>query len=115
MCLAQGHNTVTPVRLQPAAPRSGVKHSTTEPLRSLVHIISLVVTTLLESAKGRRMAVEIISRSIFVKVWDRAGIELVTPGTAVSHVTDCAMWLCVWFEALHPSQQLWSCRNGQFT
>ena len=25
---------MTPVRLEPAAPRSGVKHSTTEPLRS---------------------------------------------------------------------------------
>ena len=34
MCLAQGHNAVTPVRLEPAAPRSWVKHSTTEPLRS---------------------------------------------------------------------------------
>ena len=31
--LAQGHNAVTPVRLEPAAPRSRVKHSTTEPLR----------------------------------------------------------------------------------
>ena len=29
MCLAQGHNTVTPVRLEPVAPRSGV---TTLPL-----------------------------------------------------------------------------------
>ena len=29
MCFAQGHNAVTPVRLQPAAPRSQVKHSTT--------------------------------------------------------------------------------------
>ena len=35
MCLAQGHNAVKPVRLQPAAHRSRVKHSTTEPLRSL--------------------------------------------------------------------------------
>ena len=32
--LAQGHKAVTPVRLAPAAPRSQVKHSTTEPLRS---------------------------------------------------------------------------------
>ena len=32
--LAQGHNTVTPMRLEPAAPWSQVKHSTTEPLRS---------------------------------------------------------------------------------
>ena len=35
MCLAQGHNAVTSVRLKQAAPRSRVKHSTTEPLRSL--------------------------------------------------------------------------------
>ena len=34
MCLAQGHNAVTPVRLEPATPRSQVKYSTTEPLRS---------------------------------------------------------------------------------
>ena len=33
--LAQGHNTVMPVRLEPAAPLSRVKHSTTEPLCSL--------------------------------------------------------------------------------
>ena len=41
LCLAQGHNTVVTVRLEPAAPWSQVKHSTTEPLRShmlLVHI-----------------------------------------------------------------------------
>ena len=38
MCLAQGHNAVTPVRLEPAALRSRVKHSTTEPLRSHSHI-----------------------------------------------------------------------------
>ena len=29
MCLAQGHNTVMLVRLEPATPRSRVKHSTT--------------------------------------------------------------------------------------
>ena len=34
MCLAQGHNAVTPVRLKLATPLSRVKHSTTEPLRS---------------------------------------------------------------------------------
>ena len=33
--LAQGHNAVTPVRLEPAAPQSRVNHSYTEPLRSL--------------------------------------------------------------------------------
>ena len=37
MCLAQGHNAVTTVWLEPAAPR--VEHSTTESLRSLATII----------------------------------------------------------------------------
>ena len=42
------------------------------------------------------MTVEIISWSISTKVWDRAGIELATPGSEVRltsvarHVTDCA-------------------------
>ena len=36
MCLAQGHNAVMLVRLEPTTPRSGVKHSTTEPLQSLI-------------------------------------------------------------------------------
>ena len=35
MCLAQGHNAVTPVKLKSAAPPFRVKHSTTEPLGSL--------------------------------------------------------------------------------
>ena len=35
MCLAQGHNAVTLASLEFAAPRSRIKHSTTEPLRSL--------------------------------------------------------------------------------
>ena len=39
MCLAQGHNAVAPVRLEPAVLRSRVKHSTTEPLRSLHNIM----------------------------------------------------------------------------
>ena len=34
---------MTPVRLEPAAPRSRVKHSTNEPLRSLVIVVILVV------------------------------------------------------------------------
>ena len=39
MCLAQGHNAVSPVKLKPAAPLSRVKHSrsTTELLRTLRH------------------------------------------------------------------------------
>ena len=44
------------------------------------------------------MTVEIISSSNSTKVWDRAGIKLAAPGSAVRfpsfarHVTDCAMW-----------------------
>ena len=37
MCLALGHNGVTPVRLEPTALLSRVKNSTTEPLRSLIN------------------------------------------------------------------------------
>ena len=40
MYLAQGHNVVTPLRLEPTAIRSRVKHSTTEPLRS--HMLKLM-------------------------------------------------------------------------
>ena len=38
MCLAQGHNVVMPVRVEPATRRSRVKHSFTEPLRSQLYI-----------------------------------------------------------------------------
>ena len=46
MCLTQGHSTVMPMRLEPAAPRSRVKHSTTEPLRSLniVHMTLYILS-----------------------------------------------------------------------
>ena len=37
------------------------------------------------------MTVEIISRSISMKVWNGAGIKLATPGSAVGLATDCAM------------------------
>ena len=33
------------------------------------------------------MVVEIISRSIFTKIWDSAGVERATPGSAVRHVS----------------------------
>ena len=37
--LLKDHNTVTPVRLEPATLLSRVKHSTTEPLRSLIELL----------------------------------------------------------------------------
>ena len=42
--LLKGHSAVTPVRLEAAASRSRVKHSTTEPLRSLCDIIVKFLT-----------------------------------------------------------------------
>ena len=36
--LLKDHSTVTPVRLEPVAPRSRVKYSTTEPLRSFAEV-----------------------------------------------------------------------------
>ena len=44
MCLDQGHNPVKLVRLEPATPRSQDKHSTTKPLLSHGHIVSLCLT-----------------------------------------------------------------------
>ena len=50
------------------------------------------------------MTVEIISRSISMKVWDRAGIELTTPGSAVRcasvfrHLTDWATKMDLMYE-----------------
>ena len=43
MCLAQGHNAVTPVRFEPAGLWSRVKHSTTEPLRFSRDIGAIIV------------------------------------------------------------------------
>ena len=45
MCLSQRHNTVKPVRLEPVAPLSQVKHSTTEPLCSSceLHVLKNIV------------------------------------------------------------------------
>ena len=40
MCLAQGHNAVTLVNLEPVAPPSQFKLSTTEPLRSPVSAVT---------------------------------------------------------------------------
>ena len=37
MCLAQGYNTVTQVKLEPATPQSQDKHSTTEPTALLIN------------------------------------------------------------------------------
>ena len=65
MCLAQGHNAVTPVRLESAAPRSRVKHYTTEPLRSLLNMPTILVTKVMwEPAASESPIVQIGGRRI---------------------------------------------------
>ena len=53
MCLARGHNTVTPVRLEPEAPRSPVKHSTTEPRRSLYECLVCIILKCFQGFEGK--------------------------------------------------------------
>ena len=43
LTLLKDRHAVTPARLQPAAPRSRVKHSTTEPMRSLLIYVVLIL------------------------------------------------------------------------
>ena len=43
--LLNDHNAVMPVRLEPADPRSRVKHSTTEPLRSLKNGYKIIISS----------------------------------------------------------------------
>ena len=47
MCLAQGHNAMTTVRLKLVALRSRVKHSTTDSLRSPQAVPDMSLTRLL--------------------------------------------------------------------
>ena len=57
-CLAQGHNTVPLVRLEPATPRSQVKHSFTEPPHSCL----LYSKTCLKRPLKRRLKIVIQDR-----------------------------------------------------
>ena len=52
------------------------------------------------------MTVEIISWSISTKVWDRAGIELATPGSAVRHASKS---VCFQIES---NSHLWKTRTS---
>ena len=62
MCLAQEHNAVMPVRLEPTALLFWVKRSTTEPLRTLVSILFVNV-------KMPTNFLTFISRINFVPRW----------------------------------------------
>ena len=70
---------MTPVRLKQAAPQSRVKHSTTEPLRSPIRALRLVIEQLLRplfntedftSCRDLETVLEDVTRvSITAKVW----------------------------------------------
>ena len=62
MCLAQGHNAVTPVRLEPANPLLRVKHSTTEPLRSLSNRLDPDQPDILSGLSGPNLFAKVMSR-----------------------------------------------------
>ena len=65
MCLAQGHTAVTLVKLEPVAPPSRVKLSTTEPLRSLDSAVATRKTGPVKCPRGRRsiQSIKTCSRS----------------------------------------------------
>ena len=51
---------MTPVRLEPGAPQSRVKHSTTEPLRSTSTVNDIVNKILLETLLNQKIAVFVL-------------------------------------------------------
>ena len=65
---------MTPVRLEPAAPRSRVKHSTTEPLRSLSFIYRKVndrkrSMSMIISLYGSTLIISNVQFSVFVEAF----------------------------------------------
>ena len=91
MCLAEGQNTVTPVRLKPAAPSSRVKHSTTEPVRSLTYCCFSISTDIFKTIN--LVQLDLILNSIpkqpcIHKVWKDMMIKVrsIAPLAAEKHV-----------------------------
>ena len=60
MCLAQGHNAVTLVKLEPVAPPSRVKLSTTEPLHSPDSAVTMRRTGPAKCLRGRVHSIQSI-------------------------------------------------------
>ena len=63
MCLAQGHNTVTPVRLEPTALRFRIKYLTTEPLCSLFLLRVNQLGKLIDRIQCSRLLISTLSGS----------------------------------------------------
>ena len=69
MCLAQGHNAVTPVRLEPAAPQPQVKHSTTEPPNGNVVTPNKISHAILQRNYRKMTINRSFSYNFFVKLY----------------------------------------------
>ena len=73
MCLAQGHKAVMLVKLEPATPRSRVKHSTSESLGSPIYLSNrylynlkiIVKTDIIYSQTKVKHDLNIISETFF--------------------------------------------------
>ena len=69
-CLAQGHNTVTPVRLEPTIPRSRVEHSTTEPPRfSSLYCLSGLEFIISSMNSGQHALIQKVLSEFFLVVF----------------------------------------------
>ena len=128
MCLAQGYNTVAPVRLEPL-PLS--LESSTLPLshcppmfwlrnNKIYFIRCLYILLLIPSENGccgnSFEGQEVLSMSTITNVFLCTNKEIVTifslneKGQKQIHY-----FFLVWFDSLYPSQQLRSCQDGHFT
>ena len=55
-----------------------------------LYFVYILLLVTIKNSSWRKMTIEMISGSISTKVWDRAGITLLIPGSAVRLDTDCA-------------------------
>ena len=67
--MLKDHNAVTPVRLEPAAPWSQVKHLTTEPLRSKLHACVWMNNSFLLVVSADNLCKQFGPRSGLTKWW----------------------------------------------
>ena len=98
MCLAQGHNTVKPVRFEPTALRSRVKRSTTEPLCSQITVVNFpkskyselkygkcfkILNTFLSLFSNKILVISAGSHKILVRIANREDPDQTTSKEAV--------------------------------
>ena len=60
---------MTPVRLEPAALRSRVKHSTTEPLRSLAHLFRILKSSKIEFHESASLLPQVLCLKDYISMY----------------------------------------------